>query len=216
MRPPKAYRGLFKHPPPPPPTFPARPMNGGKLELAEPLEEDWRYRPKYNGRRVLFHVPTMRTWNRNLEENAWSTLQVFRIINVICQNQPLLEWLDLELLHGKISVGKKSVIILDYVSEETWLDRQAKLQKVFGANLLNIYEEDIGENEIYLPPIFKAQYDFPIWEDMPWEDLQEMNTKLGCTFYEGLVAYNINQPYPIQLFSPTKETRHWIKYRFIT
>ncbi len=52
-------------------TYPARPINGGHLlkawESGQVLDhEEWRYRPKYNGRRVLLHVPTMRTWNRQL------------------------------------------------------------------------------------------------------------------------------------------------------
>jgi hypothetical protein len=60
---------------PDPPTYPARPINGGRLDLAEEKDpEEWRYRPKFNGRRVLLHLPTMRTWNKELVENNGSFL----------------------------------------------------------------------------------------------------------------------------------------------
>lgn len=206
-------------PQPTPPTYPARPMNGGDLNIAGPFDddEDWRYRPKFNGRRVLFHVPTMRTWNRQLEENSWSKFPVFKAIQDIIGTcdlfrgaflEPLLEWLDVELLHGKTTIAKKSVVVLDYVSEETWLERQHKLIEVFGANPLSIYETP-GDNEVYYSVPFVVKGGL-----QTWADLQEANTNLGCTFYEGLVAYNKRKPYPTQLFSPTKETPHWFKYKW--
>ncbi|MCX6928101.1 MAG: hypothetical protein NT154_33550, partial [Verrucomicrobia bacterium] len=41
-----------------PPTYPARPLNGGPLELAPPKPGPWSYEPKYNGWRALVHAPT--------------------------------------------------------------------------------------------------------------------------------------------------------------
>jgi hypothetical protein len=45
--------------------------------------------------------------------------------------------------------------------------------------------------------------------------MQEVNKTIGYTFYEGLVAYKLSEPYPVQLFSPLEKTRHWMKHRFI-
>jgi ATP-dependent DNA ligase len=40
------------------PSYPARPLNGGPLELAPPKPGQWGYEPKYNGWRALVHAPT--------------------------------------------------------------------------------------------------------------------------------------------------------------
>ena len=48
-----------------PPTFPARPIRGGKLELAPKKSGVWFAEPKYNGWRALVHTPTGAMWNRH-------------------------------------------------------------------------------------------------------------------------------------------------------
>jgi hypothetical protein len=198
---------------PEPPTYPARPMNGGRLELAEPLEGEWRYRPKYNGRRVLLHVPTMRTWNRRLDPNNWVFPALARLREKI-ESEPLLkttlEWLDLELLYGRTSVANRSVIVLDYISDkEVWWDRMVNLNIVFGE--VALFHDDVpGDGQV--------RFSFPFKENLAnlvWDNMQKQNKTLAATLFEGLVAYNTKAVYPIQLFSPGKETRHWIKYRFI-
>ncbi len=210
---------------PPPPTYPARPMNGGRLEMAEPLDmEQWRYRPKYNGRRVLLHVPTGRTWNRQLEENSWVFPSFKKLRDIIeTQNNDLtvhsdvweactrMEWLDIELLYGKTSVAKRSLVVLDYISQnEIWWDRMVNLNAVFGEQMLLTNGEPMPDEVYFARPLTEMME-----PQLVWEEMQEQNKAMGCTFYEGLVAYDIRSKYPIQLFSPTRETRHWIKYRFI-
>lgn len=201
-------------PPPPPPTYPARPMNGGRLEKAEPLPLGagiWRYRPKYNGRRVLLHVPTMRTWNRQLEENNW-IFPCFKKLREIIYGPTVVggfEWLDIELLYGKTSIAKRSLVVLDYVSDEPWIDRMTNLDKAFGEQSLLTTGQPKDDEVYFARPLSQFQ------EHDTWLAMQDENKTWGVTFYEGLVSYNISEPYPIQLFSPKKETRHWIKYRFI-
>ena len=46
-------------------TYPARPINGGSLELALPKPGHWYYEPKYNGWRALVHAPTGTMFNRH-------------------------------------------------------------------------------------------------------------------------------------------------------
>ena len=46
-------------------TFPARPINGGRLELAPPKRGLWYAEPKLNGWRALIHTPTGTMWNRH-------------------------------------------------------------------------------------------------------------------------------------------------------
>jgi hypothetical protein len=44
--------------------------------------------------------------------------------------------------------------------------------------------------------------------------MQIINRRLGCDFYEGVVAKQADSPYPIQLRSPDQETPAWIKHRW--
>lgn len=211
-----------KPPPPPPPTYPARPITGGKLEAAlevDPLDPgQWRYRPKWNGRRALVHIPTMRTWNRQLEQNNWvfpAFKKLYEIVSYGDVWSPVLEWLDVELLYGKTSIAKRSIIVLDYVSEnEIWQDRNATLSMAFREHLLeSVYQQPEHDSvNFFHPSIGGTQSDLL----KVWLEMQGLNEEWGATFYEGLVAYERRAKYPIQLFSPVRETRHWIKYRFIT
>jgi hypothetical protein len=44
--------------------------------------------------------------------------------------------------------------------------------------------------------------------------VQATNRRLGCDFYEGLVAKQGDSLYPRQLRSPDQETTAWIKHRW--
>ena len=46
-------------------TFPARPIQGGRLELALPKRGLWFIEPKLNGWRALIHTPSGTMWNRH-------------------------------------------------------------------------------------------------------------------------------------------------------
>jgi hypothetical protein len=123
--------------------------------------------------------------------------------------------MDVELLYGKTSVAKRALIVLDYVSAtETWLERNINLSIIFQEHILDSVYHQPEHDKVYFfnPPISgDDSYLLKVWLEM-----QGLNQEWGATFYEGLVAYNLGQPYPMQLFSPLRETRHWIKYRFIT
>lgn len=204
-------------PPPPPITYPARPMNGGRLEKAEPLDGEWQFRPKWNGRRVLCHTPTMRTWNRQLEEVGY-VHPAFRKLHMIVSDSdlwpPVIEWLDLEFLWGRSSVGKGAIIVLDYCSgNEPWKTR------MFNLSNMGFHRLGGGPRGLAIPEKETVYFGVPIpnleHPQVVWDDMQIINAEEKTTLFEGLVAYNINEPYPIQLFGPKRETRHWIKYRFI-
>ncbi len=46
-------------------TYPARPIQGGRLELAPPKRGVWFAEPKFNGWRALVHTPSGTMWNRH-------------------------------------------------------------------------------------------------------------------------------------------------------
>jgi hypothetical protein len=159
----------------------------------------------------------MRTWNRQLEENAWVFPALKKLMDIVNYGDiwpPTLEWLDIELLYGKTSVAKRALIVLDFVSENMiWLERDATLKMAFEGHLLESVDQQPQHDEVYFfsPPISGPnEYLLKVWQEM-----QDLNHEWGATFYEGLVAYNIGEKYPVQLFSPNKETRHWRKFRFV-
>ncbi len=45
--------------------------------------------------------------------------------------------------------------------------------------------------------------------------LKEINRKLGCVFFEGVVMKQADAPYPVQLRSPTEECRAFVKHRHV-
>lgn len=200
----------MKHQLPQPPTYPARPMNAGRLEGSETLLGTWRYRPKWNGRRVLCHLPTMRTWNRELEEVGYQHPAFKKLQLMVGLRWPQCEWLDLEFLWGRSSVGKGAIIVLDYViPTEHWELRQMVLHDIFADNELG---------GLCLPEKEQVYWSSPLLEGMErraWEAMQKINGELQTTIFEGLVAYEVTSEYPIQLFTPLKETPYWMKYRFI-
>ncbi len=46
-------------------TYPARPIQGGRLELAPPKRGLWYAEPKMNGWRALIHTQSGTMWNRH-------------------------------------------------------------------------------------------------------------------------------------------------------
>jgi hypothetical protein len=195
---------------PDPPSYPARPMDGGRQFPGEPLRGLWKYRPKFKGRRVLCHIPTMRTWNRELEEVGYMHPAFKKLQLLVGMRWPECEWIDCEFIWGTTSVGKGAIIVLDYVVAETeWSIRQSTLQGIFEKNQL-------GPN-LKLPEKEQVYWCNPLIEntvESAWEEMQEINDKAYTTFYEGLVGYDMEARYPIQLFSSKRMTQHWMKYRF--
>ena len=45
-------------------------------------------------------------------------------------------------------------------------------------------------------------------------ELRQFNARWNCLFYEGLVAKQTTDPYPIQLRSPEEEFVGWVKHRW--
>jgi len=47
-----------------------------------------------------------------------------------------------------------------------------------------------------------------------WQ-LKDINKRLGCDFFEGVVMKRADAPYPVQLRSPTEECRALVKHRHV-
>ena len=197
-----------------PPTFPARPIRGGKLELAPKKSGIWFAEPKYNGWRALVHTPTGAMWNRHgqrltIQREFEAALNILR---------PLaadgLVWADCEALERRHQIGRGTLVVLDWISESGSLEERRE----FLAGLIEIEHLSTGEwqsfpeNALLLPPSVRDEGtrvpDF-------YASLKAINRRLRCDFFEGVVMKRGNASYPMQLRSDTEECRAWAKHRFV-
>jgi hypothetical protein len=223
------------------PTFPARPVNGGRLELrlASPLGE-WFVQPKYNGWRALVHAPSGLMFNRQGEpltiaaefSAALDQLKAMR-----------LEWIDCEALERRHNIGRGSLIVLDYIplgadaNKTTFTDRRYLLELAAAFAKIEIHRDynlPIEPNRAYLaaslrvdqvPPThpvieFLARGghidpDQPITSDLAlYHLLKASNRHLSCDFWEGVVCKEKHSIYPIQRRNPSEEFPFWVKHRW--
>jgi len=200
-----------------PTTFPARPINGGPLELALPKPGQWCYEPKYNGWRALVHAPTGAMFNRqcqplSITEAFCAALKRLRTITLVTGGQTI-EWLDCEVLDRRHALGRGTLLVFDYiappeVAAESLQQRKALLAQAF------------EPHDYAQPPlpemVYGVQHHDPgeIEPAALYRELKQLNAKWGCEFYEGLVAKRTIDPYPIQLRSSHEEFAGWVKHRW--
>src|SRR3954465_3488399 len=99
-------------------TFPARPINGGSLELALPKPGRWYYEPKYNGWRALVHAPTGAMFNRKCQPlsitgSFTAALKYLRAVPLVTGGRSI-EWLDCEVLDRRHALGRGTLLVFDY------------------------------------------------------------------------------------------------------
>ena len=199
-----------------PPTFPARPIRGGKLELAPKKSGVWFAEPKFNGWRALVHTSTGAMWNRHGQR-----LTIEREFEAaLDQLRPLAEsglvWADCEALERRHQIGRGSLVVLDWIPESgspTYEERREFLAGLVETERLSTGEwQSFPENALFLPPSVRdegsAALDF-------YTGLKAINRRLRCDFFEGVVMKRGNASYPMQLRSDTEECRAMAKHRFV-
>ena len=199
-----------------PPTFPARPIRGGKLELAPKKSGIWFAEPKFNGWRALVHTPTGAMWNRHgqrltIEREFAQALAALRDLA-----GSGFVWADCEALERRHQIGRGSLLVLDWIPESespTYEERREFLAGLVETECLSTGEwESFPENGLFLPPSVRDE-DNAVSEF--YAGLKAINRRLRCDFFEGVVMKRGNAPYPIQLRSDTEECRAWAKHRFV-
>jgi len=199
---------------PTPPTYPARPIGGGRLELAPRKSGLWHAEPKYNGWRALVHCPSGTMWNRHgsrltIAREFESALEELRSL------APLgLEWADCEALERRHAIGRGTLVVLDWVVESaTYLERREFLSSLIETERLSLGEwSTFPSDALVLTPSLADEGDAV---HAFYNSLKERNRALGSPFYEGVVMKRANSPYPIQLRSDSEEFRGWVKHRFL-
>lgn len=195
-----------------PPCYPARPINGGPLPAALPKHGDWYYEPKYNGWRALVHVPTGTMFNRHGQQLTIAG-EFTAALAQIQETFPHNWWLDCEGLERRHQIGRGSLIVLDFVEtggSRPCRDRHLILRDVMLPRFEALAPEiNATPNTLYLAYRVEAPFENDLWTDLLAE-----NQRLGCDFYEGLVAKRADSPYPLQRHSPNKEFPFWVKHRW--
>lgn len=177
-------------------TYPMKPTSGGKTSNIMRLSGEWVSEPKYNGWRVLINSTTKECWNRHGEK-----LSIHKDFTTALASLPDGFWFDCEGLERRHSLGKGTLIVLDVVSKDLYMNRRKQLESMFTVLPVDIKPEN---DKVYYNPLMSD-----------WKHLQMLNKLWNCEFYEGIVKKKIDSPYQIQLRGADIRTPHWIKYRFV-
>jgi ATP-dependent DNA ligase len=200
-------------------TYPARPIQGGRLELAPPKRGEWCAEPKLNGWRALIHTPTGTMWNRH---GALLTIaDCFRpALAVLAKLAPRgLVWADCEALERRHNLGRGTLVVLDVIPESgtpSYEQRRAILESLMPCDA--VFEG----NTTYAVPCGTASLTPTRRADSYadaltfYQRLRAANRVLGCDFFEGVVMKRADSLYPVQMRSATEEFRGWVKHRFLT
>ena len=200
-------------------TFPARPIQGGRLELAPPKRGLWYAEPKLNGWRALIHTPSGTMWNRH---GALLTIaDCFRpALAALAKLAPRgLVWADCEALERRHNLGRGTLVVLDavpesgtptYVQRRTMLESLLRCDAVFGGDTAR----SVPCAAVVLTPTQRADSHADALAF--YQRLRAANRALGCDFFEGVVMKRADSPYPVQRRSATEEFRGWAKHRFLT
>ena len=199
-------------------TFPARPIQGGRLELAPPKRGLWFAEPKLNGWRALIHTPTGTMWNRHgtLLTIADCFQPALAVLAKLASRG--LVWADCEALERRHNLGRGTLVVLDAVPESgtpAYEQRHAMLESVLPSAPVVAGDTSgtVPCSAALLTPTLRAESHTDALAF--YQRLRAANRALGCDFFEGVMK-RADSPYPVQLRSATEEFRGWVKHRFLT
>ena len=200
-------------------TFPARPIQGGRLELAPPKRGQWYAEPKLNGWRALIHTPTGTMWNRH--GTLLTIADCFRpaLAALAKLASHGLVWADCEALKRRHNLGRGTLVVLDVIPESgmpSYEQRRAILESLLPYD--PVFDGDtsrpVPSGAVVLTPTRCADSHADALAF--YQRLRDANRVLGCDFFEGVVMKRADSAYPVQLGSATEEFRGWAKHRFLT
>src|SRR5438094_7826352 len=143
-------------------TFPARPINGGRLELAPPKRGQWFAEPKYNGWRVLAHAPSATCFTRHLESLtiAHEFASALALLRRAGESMGI-EWFDCEGLERRHVIGRGTLVVLDAIISGSYVERRKRLVSTVGEPLS--IERKPSERAVVFAPAFAADESISIY-----------------------------------------------------
>jgi ATP-dependent DNA ligase len=215
----QARRKAETEKPPPLLTYPARPIQGGRLELAPPKRGLWFAEPKFNGWRALVHTPSGTMWNRHgsrltIDHCFRDALEDLRGL----ADKGLL-WADCEALERRHNVARGTLIVFDaipadptftpsYMERRTFLESLGIPHEKFSSGIHSGHERPLLLTTSRMVCSHNESLAF-------YQALWLANHTLGADFFEGVVMKRADSVYPVQLRRSTEECQEWAKHRFL-
>jgi ATP-dependent DNA ligase len=196
-------------------SYPARPLQGGKLDRAPKKTGLWCAQPKYNGWRALVHCPSGAMWNRH--GGRLSIADEFDA--VLRELQKLAEagliWADCEAMERRHNVGRRSLIVLDLIPDSgspTYEERREFLESLVPLERMSLGEGTMPEDSVLLTPSIADTNGQAL---QLYRSLEAINRSVLADVFEGVVMKRAVSAYPVQLRSPDEKCRFWQKHRFL-
>jgi ATP-dependent DNA ligase len=199
-------------------TYPARSIQGGRLELAPPKRGLWYAEPKLNGWRTLIHTPSGTMSSRHgalltIADCFWPALGT--LAKLASRG---LVWADCEALERRHNLERGTLVVLDVVLESgapTYEQRRAMLESLVPIDA--VFSGDtsraVPSNAMVLTPTMRADSHADALAF--YQRLRDANRTLRCDFFEGVVMKQAGSAYPVQSRSAKEECRWWVKRRFL-
>jgi len=203
-------------PVPSPITFPARPIQGGKLDKAPKKTGVWFAEPKYNGWRALVHCPSGTMWNRHGGRLSIAGEFAAALHELRAVSSQGLVWADCEAMGRRHKVGCGTLIVLDWISEDgspVYEERRKFLETLVPLERMSLGEEPtIPANSLLLTPSMADKDGAAL---QLYRSLRSINRAARADVFEGVVMKRGGSLYPVQLRSPTEESRCLVKHRYL-
>ena len=200
-------------------TYPARPIQGGRLELAPPKRGLWYAEPKFNGWRALVHCPSGTMWNRHGSRLTIAHCFADALDDLRDLSDEALIWADCEALERRHHVARGTLILFDAISADpmftpSYTERRACLESLripqerFSRGISDPDAPSLLLTTSLLASDHKEVLAF-------YQTLKSANGRLQCEFFEGVVMKRGDAAYPVQLRNSTEECRAMMKHRFL-
>ena len=196
-------------------SYPARPLQGGKLDRAPKKTGLWYTQPKYNGWRALVHCPSGTMCNRH--GGRLSIAHEFDA--ALCELQKLAEagliWADCEAMERRHNVGRRSLIVLDLIPDSgspISEERREFLESLVPLERMSLGEGTMPEDSVVLAPSIAETNGQAL---QLYRSLATINRSVLADVFEGVVMKRAASAYPVQLRSPDEKCRFWQKHRFL-
>jgi ATP-dependent DNA ligase len=196
-------------------SYPARPIQGGKLDRAPKKIGLWYAQPKYNGWRAVVHCPSGTMWNRHggrlsIAHEFDAALRELKKLS-----ERGLVWADCEAMERRHNVGRRSLIVLDWIPDfgsPTYEERRSFLEQVLPLERMSLGEGTMPEGSVLLTPSIAETNGQAL---QLYRSLEAINRSVLADVFEGVVMKRAVSAYPVQLRSPDEKCRFWQKHRFL-
>ena len=196
-------------------SYPTRPIQGGKLDRAPKKIGLWYAQPKYNGWRAVVHCPSGAMWSRHGGRLSIAGEFSIALGELKKLSKAGLIWADCEALERRHNVGRRSLIVLDWIPDSespNYEERREFLQSLLPLERMSLGEGTMPEDSVLLAPSIAETNGQAL---RLYRSLEAINRSVLADVFEGVVMKRAVSAYPVQLRSPDEKCRFWQKHRFL-